>query len=63
MVNKFETISVEELEAVSGGSVAGALALAWGVTKAAGIVGGTAVSVYAAGKGVKAVGDWILSGF
>ena len=51
----------DELEKISGGSVVGALALAWGVTKAVGIIGGTAVSVYVAGKSVKAIGDWGLS--
>lgn len=63
MKTNFEIINTKELEDISGGSVTGALALAWGVTKAAAIVGGTAVTVYGAGKGVKAVGDWIISRF
>ena len=56
-------LSTEELENVSGGSLAGALALAWGMTKGAAIVTGTAVTVYSAGKGVKAAGDWLISKF
>ncbi|WP_247935142.1 class IIb bacteriocin, lactobin A/cerein 7B family [Streptococcus mitis] len=57
----FENMKSDELEKISGGSVVGAFALAWGVTKAVGIIGGTAVSVYVAGKSVKAIGDWGLS--
>ena len=57
----FENMKSDELEKISGGSVVGALALAWGVTKALGSIGGTAVSVYVAGKSVKAIGDWGLS--
>lgn len=63
MIKNYETVDFHELEEIKGGSVAGALALAWGVTKAAGIVGATATTVYVGGKSVKRVGDWIVSHF
>lgn len=63
-MNKFiEITDKEELQKLNGGSLSGGLALAWGITKAVGIVGGSATVVYVAGKAVKKAGDWIISRF
>ena len=63
MNNRFETVNAEELENIYGGSVTGALAFAWGVTKAAGVVGATAVAVNTTAKAVGKVGSLIFSRF
>ena len=63
MIKDYETVNFQELEEIKGGTVAGALAIAWGVTKAVGIVGATATTVYVGGKAVKRAGDWVLSHF
>ncbi len=63
-MNKFvEITDNEELQELNGGILAEGLALAWGITKAAAIVGSTATIVYVGGKTVKRVGDWIISRF
>lgn len=63
MIKNYETVDFHELEEIKGGFLPGALALAWGVTKAVGIVGATATTVYVGGKAVKRAGDWIVSHF
>ncbi|MFM1515762.1 hypothetical protein [Helcococcus ovis] len=61
MNKNFQDLNNFELIEIEGGSISGALALAWGITKAVGIVAGTATTVYVSGKAVKKVGDWIWS--
>lgn len=63
MIKNYETVDFHELEEIKGGFLPGALAIAWGVTKAVGIVGATATTVYVGGKAVKRAGDWIVSHF
>lgn len=63
MIKNYETVDLHELEEIKGGFLPGALAIAWGVTKAVGIVGATATTVYVGGKAVKRAGDWIVSHF
>ena len=45
MIKNYETVDFHELEEIKGGFLPGALAIAWGVTKAVGIVGATATSI------------------
>ncbi|MQP97293.1 class IIb bacteriocin, lactobin A/cerein 7B family [Streptococcus mitis] len=63
MIKNYETVDFHELEEIKGGFLPGALALAWGVTKAVGIVGATATTVYVGGKAVKRAGEWVVSHF
>lgn len=63
MIKNYETVDFHELEEIKGGFLPGALAIAWGVTKAVGIVGATATTVYVGGKAVKRAGEWVVSHF
>jgi hypothetical protein len=60
MNNEFRSLTKSDLETVNGG---GFIATGLGMLGAAVIVGGTATVVYVAGKGVKKVGDYIISKF
>ena len=60
MNNEFRSLTKSDLETVNGGEI---IATGLGMLGAAVIVGGTATVVYVAGKGVKKVGDYIISKF